>query len=103
MLYEGGGKEASLSSSSACSFLPQRICRNGVTPRSRQQRRPGRIGRIARGRDLLLVAAGDVDRKERRPLAEVAEEHHHAAVRREGRPLIVVARCEQPLARAVRL
>src|SRR5690242_8111520 len=94
MRYERGGKAASLSSGSATAFASRA---------SPQQRRPGRVRREARRRHLLLVAAGDVDRKERRPAALIAEEHQYAPVRREGRALVVIARGEQPLARAVRL
>src|SRR5665647_2810049 len=68
-----------------------------------QQRRPGRIGRHARGGYLELVAAGDVDSEQRRALAGIAEEHDHPPVRREGRPLVMEALGEDALARAVGL
>src|SRR5258708_19878813 len=69
-----------------------------------QQRRPGRIGRIARRFQQLLVAAGDVHSIERRSgiSAGVAEEHDHASVRGPGRPLVVIALGQNPLAGAVR-
>src|SRR5215213_2208216 len=70
---------------------------------STQQRRPRRIGRECRGWNLLLVAAGDIDRVERRSRTLIAEEHDHAPVRRKGRAFIMIARGEQPFARAVRL
>src|SRR5262249_41482413 len=72
---------------------------------SRQERRPGRIRRVAGRRNLLLVAAGEIDGVERGPgvAAGIAEEHQHAAVRREGRALVVEARGEDALARAVRI
>src|SRR5262249_26352649 len=75
-----------------------------VSP-SGQQRRPCRIGCIARSRYALLVAARDIDRVERRSgiAAGIAEEHDHAAVRREGRPLVVEAFRQDALARSVRL
>src|SRR6266511_1527906 len=69
----------------------------------RQQRRPGRVGRVARRRQALLVATGDVDRVQRRPRlpAGVAEEHDHAAVRRPGRALVVIALGQDAFARSV--
>src|SRR5437868_14376454 len=70
---------------------------------SRQQGRPRRIRRKRRRWHALLVAPGHVDRVERWPAALIAEEHQHAAVRREGRPFIVEAGGEQALARSVRL
>src|ERR1051326_1522322 len=72
---------------------------------SREQRRPGRIRCVTRRRHLLLVAAGEIDGIERGPgvAAGIAEEHQHAPVRREGRALVVEARRENALARAVRL
>src|SRR3569833_2111734 len=71
--------------------------------RLREQRRPRRIGTEARRRLLQLVSAGDVDRVEIRARPELAEEHQHTAVRREGRAFIVEARSEHALARTVRL
>src|SRR4030088_2104484 len=69
-----------------------------------QQRRPGWIGRIARRLQQLLIATGDVHSIERRSRipARGAEEHDHASVRRPGRPLVVIALRENPLAEAVR-
>src|SRR5215813_7142045 len=71
----------------------------------RQERRPRRIRRVARGGNLLLVATRKVDRVERRPAvtARIAKEHDHAAVRREGRTLVVEPGRQDPLARAVRV
>src|SRR5262249_59629495 len=68
-----------------------------------QQRRPGRVGGEARRWDALLIAAGHIDRIERRPgvAPGVAEEHHHAPVRRPGRALVVIALGEDALARSV--
>src|SRR6185312_15114556 len=104
-----------------CSFprtREPRLCREGTAalgPRFRgderwkwlrllrQQRRPGRIGGEARRRLLLLVPAGDVDRIEIRPGAEIAEIHDDAAVRREGRAFVVEALGQNALAGAVRL
>src|SRR5262245_53910988 len=76
-----------------------------LDPTSRQQRRPGGVGRIARRRNLLLVAAGEIYGVGRGPAvaAGIAEEHQHAAVRREGRSLVVEAGREDALARAVRI
>ena len=52
------------------------------------------IGREARRRDPLLVAAGDVDGEQRRPAAAAGSRKNitHAAVRRKGRALVVEAR-----------
>src|SRR5262245_62080094 len=49
--------------------------------------RPGWVARIRFGRDLLFVAAPDVDGEELRPAvpAGVAEEHEDAAIGRPGR------------------
>src|ERR1700730_2914628 len=72
---------------------------------SRQQGRPGRIRREARGRRALLVAAGDVDREQPGPgtPARIAKKHDDPAVRAPGRTLVVEALGQQPLARPVRL
>src|SRR5262249_51322130 len=69
-----------------------------------QQRRPSRIGRVARRLQDLLVTAGDIDRVEHRPgvAAGIAEEHDHAPVRRPGRSFVVIALGENALARSVR-
>src|SRR5262245_18967420 len=69
-----------------------------------QQWGPGRIGRVARRLQELLVAAGDVHRIQHRPAAPGggAEEHDDAAVRRPCRPLVVIALGEAPLAGSVR-
>src|SRR6266704_2162088 len=88
-------------------MLPERAARPRTSrylPHgSRQQRRPRRVRGVARRRDPLFVAAGDVDRVKRRPriAAGVAEEHQHAAVRRPGRALVVIALGEDPLVAAV--
>src|SRR6185436_16642495 len=70
-----------------------------------QQWRPGRVGRVARRLQQLLVAAGHVDRIERRPAAPagIAEEHDHASVRRPGRSFVVIALGQDPLAGSIRL
>src|ERR1700693_6319464 len=68
-----------------------------------KQGRPGRIGRVAWGFHLTLVASGQVDRKEaRRGTAALAEIHQHPAVRRPGRSFDEKILCQQPFARAVR-
>src|SRR5258708_13765743 len=71
----------------------------------RQKRRPGRIGREARRRGALLVAAGDVDREQPRPdiAARIAKKHDDPAVRRPGRTFVVKALGQQSFARPVRL
>src|SRR5215469_1255387 len=71
----------------------------------RQERRPSRIGREARGRGSLLIAAGDVDGEQSGPrtAARIAKEHDHAPVRRPGRALVVEALGQEPLAPPVGL
>src|SRR5437868_9027544 len=68
------------------------------SPRSREQRRPGRIRRIAGRWDSLLVAAGEIDREQlgSAVAARIAEEHEDAAVRRPGRSLVVKTLGKQP-------
>src|SRR5262245_1846927 len=65
---------------------------------SRQQRRPSRIGCVARCRNALLVPSGEINGVERWPSGGIAEEHHHAAVGRPGRAFIVEAFGEDALA-----
>src|ERR1051326_1522772 len=73
-----------------------------------EQRRPGRVRRIARGVDLALVAAGQVDREEPRrggsPAAgtAAAEIHQTPPVRRPGRSLDEKILRQEPLAGTVR-
>src|SRR5207253_2886182 len=68
-----------------------------------EQWRPCRVGRVARGPDLVLVAAGQVDRIEMRAAAAaLAEIHQDAAVWRPGRALDEKILRQEPLARAVR-
>src|SRR3979490_11215 len=71
----------------------------------REQRRPCGIGSEARRRDPLFVASGEIDGVERgtRGAARIAEEHDHATVRGEGRPLVVEAFGQDALAGAVGL
>src|SRR3982074_3813401 len=58
-----------------------------------QQRRPGRIGRVARRLQQLPRAAGPPRGTERRAgiPTGIAEEHDHASVRRPGRSFVVIA------------
>src|SRR4030081_4023778 len=69
----------------------------------RQQRRPCGVRSEARRRDPLFVASGEIDGVERgtRGAARIAEEHDHATVRGEGRPLVVIAFGQDALAGAV--
>src|SRR5262249_12377652 len=71
---------------------------------SSQQRRPRRIGRIARRWNSLPVATGHIDSKQRRARAAagIAEEHHHAPVRSPGRALVVITVSENALAGSIR-
>src|SRR5262245_36341964 len=71
---------------------------------SSQQRRPGRIGRIARRWNSLLIAASHIDGEQRRARTTtgIAEEHHHAPVGRPGRTLVVIAFSENAFAGSVR-
>src|SRR5262249_5863724 len=71
---------------------------------SSQQRRPRRIRRIARRWNSLLVAAGYVNCEQRRACTAtgIAEEHHHAPVRRPGRAFVVITVSENPLAETIR-
>src|SRR3569623_2011003 len=70
---------------------------------SRQQRRPCWIGCKPRRRNLEFVAARNIHGEQIGTLAEIAEEHHHATVRRKRRAFIMEARGEDALARSVRL
>src|SRR5206468_5311992 len=67
--------------------------------------RPCRIGREAGSWDFLFVASGNVHGKQRGSAIAtgIAEEHHDAAVRREGRTFVVEAGGQDPLTRAVGL
>src|SRR5215208_3866800 len=73
--------------------------------RLRQQRRPGRVGSVARRRRALLIAAGNIDGVERRSAitARIAEEHQHASVRRPSRAFVMVALGQNAFARTIRL
>src|SRR6266446_6155224 len=85
MRHEGGANAANSAYRSSIdrkSYRPWRALR--------QQRRPCGIGSEARRRDPLFVTPGEIDGVERgtRGAARIPEEHDHAAVRGEGRPLV---------------
>src|SRR5712672_2974236 len=100
MRHEGGANAANSAYRSSIdrkSYRPWRALR--------QQRRPCGIGSEARRRDPLFVTPGEIDGVERgtRGAARIPEEHDHAAVRGEGRPLVVEALGQDALAGAVGL
>src|SRR6185295_6863787 len=83
--------------------FPKRPYQGRAAVRSGQERRPGRVRRIARSRHALFVIAGNIDGEELWPgiAAGVAEKHDHAPVRSPGRAFIVIALGENTLARAI--